>query len=129
MLKPNGKLIITVPAHQWLWSRDDAIAAHKRRYSKKMLIHKAEEANLEILDVKYFFITILPLLYLRHLLNRDSEDEITDDERRQGFHINYLINKLLLILTMFENKVSKYLPNIFGGSLFLIGVKKPVKSE
>ena len=79
--------------------------------------------------VKYFFITILPLLYLRHLLNRDSEDEITDDERRQGFHINYLINKLLLILTMFENKVSKYLPNIFGGSLFLIGVKKPVKSE
>ena len=39
MLKPGGKIFITVPAHQWLWSRIDAVANHKRRYSIKSLLN------------------------------------------------------------------------------------------
>ena len=34
-LKPGGKFIMTVPAHQWMWSAHDVVNHHKRRYSKR----------------------------------------------------------------------------------------------
>ena len=32
-LKPDGKLYITVPAYPWLWSYEDKITGHFRRYT------------------------------------------------------------------------------------------------
>ena len=34
MLKPGGKLLITVPAHHWMWSAHDVVNHHQRRYSQ-----------------------------------------------------------------------------------------------
>ena len=34
-LKPNGLLLITVPAFQHLWSSHDIFLGHHRRYNKK----------------------------------------------------------------------------------------------
>ena len=34
-LKPGGKFVMTVPAHQWMWSAHDVVNHHKRRYSKR----------------------------------------------------------------------------------------------
>ena len=39
-LHKSGKIVLTVPSHMWLWNRSDAIAGHKRRYTKKELINK-----------------------------------------------------------------------------------------
>ena len=36
-LKPGGKLVMTVPAHQWMWSAHDVVNHHVRRYSKRPL--------------------------------------------------------------------------------------------
>ena len=33
-LKPGGKILIAVPAHQWMWSAHDVVNHHHRRYSK-----------------------------------------------------------------------------------------------
>ncbi len=123
MLKPGGKLFITVPAHQWLWSRDDAIAAHKRRYSKKALVATVESAGLLVHDMQFFFISILPLLLLRRLLNSDRRTLVTEQEREAGIHIHPVMNQLLLKLTQLENHFSRWLPNVAGGSLFCV-VKK-----
>ncbi|WP_141266834.1 bifunctional 2-polyprenyl-6-hydroxyphenol methylase/3-demethylubiquinol 3-O-methyltransferase UbiG [Thermodesulfovibrio sp. Kuro-1] len=38
MLNYNGKVILTVPAHMWLWNRMDDILGHKRRYTKTQII-------------------------------------------------------------------------------------------
>ena len=37
MLKKEGEIVLTIPSHMWLWNRDDAIAGHKIRYTKKIL--------------------------------------------------------------------------------------------
>lgn len=123
MLRPNGKLFITVPAHQWLWCREDSIAAHKRRYSKEKLIQVIEAEGLRVVEAQFFFIGILPLLYLRHLLNKDFTGKVTEIEINTGVHINPILNKLLLSITRFENLCSKYLPNIAGGSLLVVAEK------
>lgn len=123
-LKSNGDIVLTVPAHSWLWNRDDAIAHHKRRYTKKELIKKLENSNFEILKARYFFITITPLLYLRTILNRDDGSTIKESEFSADISINPILNRILLFISKVENRVNRFLPNWFGGSLFIIARKK-----
>lgn len=51
-LKPEGVLIILVPAHQWLYSNFDKSIGHYRRYNKKML-KKLIPDDLEVLKTEY----------------------------------------------------------------------------
>lgn len=122
MVKPEGLIFITVPAHQWLWNRDDKIASHKRRYSKKTLTDAVKQSGLEVIRAKYFFIFILPLLYIRRLLNKDHDGVVTAQERNAELELSRF-NKLLLIVTRFENYFFKWLPDIPGGSIFLVAKK------
>ncbi|MFX4324646.1 methyltransferase domain-containing protein, partial [Acinetobacter baumannii] len=53
-LKPGGTILITVPAHQWMWSAHDVVNHHKRRYSKATLIAALERAGLKWRKLGYF---------------------------------------------------------------------------
>ena len=46
VLKPDGRLIITVPAFMWLWSYNDDINDHQRRYTEPELRQKLELCGL-----------------------------------------------------------------------------------
>ncbi len=124
MLKENGNIVLTVPAHMWLWNRDDAIAGHKIRYTKKDLEDKLKENGFDIVCSRYFFITIVPLLFLRRLLNKDQRNDVNSDEINKDISINPILNALLLLTARVENKINRYVPNVFGGSLFIIARKK-----
>ncbi len=124
MLKPKGKVILTVPAHSWLWNRDDKIAGHKCRYTKSQLISVVEKAGFKVLEARYFFVFILPLLWLRSIINKDDGSAVKDEEYNIDLTINPIINKCLLALCAIEEKIIKYIPNIAGGSLILIADKK-----
>ena len=124
MLKTDGKIVLTVPAHMWLWNREDAIAGHKRRYSKKYIKQILVKNGFEIVEIKFFFIFITPLLFLRTVLHKDSGKAISSKEYHQEISISPILNTLLLYLSSFENKISRWLPNVLGGSLFVIARKK-----
>ena len=65
-LRPGGRLLITVPQHQFLWSATDETAHHVRRYScQSDLRAKTERAGFHVLRVSSFVSFLLPLmLYL-----------------------------------------------------------------
>ena len=65
-LKNTGYVVITVPAHMWLWNRNDVVAGHKVRYTKKQLIKKLKANNFDILRARYFFILDKPPLTINH---------------------------------------------------------------
>ncbi len=123
MLKPNGHVILTVPAHQWLWNRDDAIAAHKRRYTLRELKIVMEKAGFETLHGRYFFVSILPLLLLRRILNADNGSPVEEKEHHQEININPLINRILLKMSRLENRFAPWMPNLAGGSIILVAKK------
>ena len=123
MLKNNGKLYITVPAHQWLWSREDEVAAHKTRYTKKSLTDCVTQSGFKVLKVDYFFTLILPLLWLRKILNPATGKAINLEEHTSSNGIPKLINTMLLLICRVENKISSLLPNIFGGSIIMVAEK------
>jgi ubiquinone/menaquinone biosynthesis C-methylase UbiE len=67
-LRRGGKLYITVPAYQFLWSDEDIYAEHKRRYTRKGLVQNLEKLGFQINFASYFFQSLLlPLFLLRTL--------------------------------------------------------------
>jgi SAM-dependent methyltransferase len=60
-LGPGGKLLVTVPAHQWMWSAHDELNHHKRRYSKRQLSALIEQSRLRLETIGYFNSLLFPL--------------------------------------------------------------------
>ena len=60
LLAPGGQLVVTVPAYDWLWSGEDVISAHRRRYTRGRLLRAAGAAGWEALFCSYFFASVLP---------------------------------------------------------------------
>lgn len=54
LLAKDGRLILLVPAHQFLFSGFDKIIGHYRRYSKNNLSLKIKKSGLSVLSLKYF---------------------------------------------------------------------------
>jgi SAM-dependent methyltransferase len=61
MLKPGGQLVITVPTFDWLWSGEDVVSEHLRRYTFASLSRALSEAGYEIVRSSYFNTLLLPL--------------------------------------------------------------------
>jgi SAM-dependent methyltransferase len=59
-LKPGGKLVMTVPAHQWMWSAHDIVNHHKRRYSRAGLRRLIETSPLRLDKIGYFNSLLFP---------------------------------------------------------------------
>ena len=64
LLALDGKLILTVPAHQALWSYFDEAAMHCRRYSPRQVCDRLKEAGFEVEFVSQFMAFIFPLVWL-----------------------------------------------------------------
>ncbi|MFN4219964.1 MAG: methyltransferase domain-containing protein [bacterium] len=126
MLKIGGEFVLTVPSHKWLWGYTDEISGHKRRYTKREICQKLSDNGFKILVARYFFISIVPLLFIRKFL---YTKEFFENSKKKGrneidISLNPLLNIFLLFLTRIENSVNEFLPNFFGGSLFVIAIKK-----
>jgi SAM-dependent methyltransferase len=68
LLRPGGRLYITVPNHEWLWSGEDAAAGHQRRYTSGALIEQAERAGFSVEFMTAFFqCLVIPILLFRTL--------------------------------------------------------------
>lgn len=64
VLETKGKILITVPAYQWLWSAHDESLHHFRRYTASQLRKVAERAGLRVARISYFNTLLFPLAVL-----------------------------------------------------------------
>jgi SAM-dependent methyltransferase len=60
-LKAGGTFIMTVPAHQWMWSAHDVVNHHKRRYSKHGLQRLINRSRMRLVKIGYFNSLLFPL--------------------------------------------------------------------
>ena len=60
-LRPKGRFIMTVPAHQWMWTAHDVVNHHKRRYSKSGVRRLIEQSPLALIKLGYFNSLLFPL--------------------------------------------------------------------
>jgi SAM-dependent methyltransferase len=64
VLKPGGRVFVFAPAHKWLWSLQDEVSHHKRRYVMRTLRDVVMDAGLEIERQTYVSTFLLPVIYL-----------------------------------------------------------------
>jgi SAM-dependent methyltransferase len=123
VLKPGGSFIITVPAHQWLFSDFDERIGHFRRYSVKALTREVVSSGFRVVKIHYLFgLLVIPALILRripYLLGRRRTAEqvslSSNFARRLGANLDYFIKGVL----GFE----KVLKPILGLSIIMIAIK------
>ncbi|MCO4760719.1 MAG: class I SAM-dependent methyltransferase [Myxococcales bacterium] len=70
VLRPGGRLIMTVPALQWLWSEHDEALHHHRRYDKQMLETRLGEAGFRVVRCSYYNSLLLPPIALARFAGR-----------------------------------------------------------
>ena len=126
MLKNNGTFIVSVPQHQFLWSRLDEVVKHKRRYSKNDLMTKLANGGFKVSYSTSFVFSLFPLMLASRLLDRSSKDSQSTDqelESRVQFSpfLNGLFDRLMKVDEFFINR-GWSLP--FGGTLIAIAVKR-----
>lgn len=64
VLKPGGRLFLFVPAHQWLWSLQDEISGHRRRYTMRRLRRVVQDAGLQVERQSYVSTFLFPVIVL-----------------------------------------------------------------
>ncbi|MFL6734108.1 MAG: class I SAM-dependent methyltransferase [Sphingomicrobium sp.] len=77
-LKPDGRLVVTVPAHQWMWSAHDVVNHHHRRYSRAGLRKLFEGSPLKVEALGYFNSLLFPLAVAKRVSSRASGKEDSD---------------------------------------------------
>jgi len=71
LLKPGGKIFLTVPSHQWLWSHQDVSAGHFRRYTRASLRELLSKTGFQVdFDSYFFWFLPLPIFLFRVLPSR-----------------------------------------------------------
>jgi SAM-dependent methyltransferase len=69
-LPKDGRVLISVPAFNFLWSGHDVFLEHRRRYNRKMLLKVAHDANLQVERCRYFFGLLFPIAALSRWVDR-----------------------------------------------------------
>jgi SAM-dependent methyltransferase len=114
-LKPGGKLLVTVPAHQWMWSAHDELNHHKRRYSKRGLRRLIEQAPLRLEAIGYFNSLLFPVAVAARLASKVKGGG-TGDESLPPRPVNYLLERTFAA----ERRLIGTVPLPPGLSLFAV---------
>lgn len=120
-VRPNGGIILTVPQHQFLWSKADDYACHVRRYEADELKKKVLHAGFRILRTTSFVSLLLPLMMASRLMPRREESDYDPlSELKLSRPVNTFFEKCLDLERAF---IRHGLDMCMGGSLLLIAQK------
>ncbi len=78
-LKPDGKILIAVPAHPWLWSAHDVANHHFRRYTRKTLNAVIAKADLKVKNMTAINSLLFPLAIASRFFDKLRGKEGSDD--------------------------------------------------
>ncbi len=119
VLKPGGKLVMTVPAYQWLWSEHDERLHHQRRYTASQVHMLVSRSGYVMKKRSYAIVFSFPLIVLHRLLS-----SITGRKRESSYvMLPGAINTLFTWLLYLEAWMLRYLNFPFGTSIVVVAEK------
>lgn len=118
-LKKNGKILITVPAFQLLFSKKDEQLKHFRRYNINTL--KILIKNFKTIKLTYFnFFLFIPLSFVIIILKAFKVDFIDYAEKTP----NKFINRIFYFIFRMEKMLINFINFPFGLSILFLGQKR-----
>lgn len=113
VLGPGGRLVVTVPAHAWLWSSADERLGHVRRYDRASVRRAVEAAGLSPVVLTHVFSWLVPPLAVFRRLGRDGLDVTRTP-----------VDRAALVLTSLERQLVARV-SLPVGSTILCVARKP----
>lgn len=114
LLGPGGRLVVTVPAHRWLWSAADVRLGHLRRYDRAGVEQLVGGAGLDPVVLTHVFSWLLPPLAIgRRLLGRDGLGAAATP-----------IDRAALVLTALERLLVGRVSLPLGSSVLCVAVRR-----
>ena len=116
LLMKNGRILITVPAYQWLYGAHDEFLHHKRRYSANQLRKKSVVAGLRAVKISYFNTILFPLAAIARL-----KDKLLGNTSATGTSVPPIpINKMFRTLFSVERFLLESFNLPYGVSLLCV---------
>lgn len=113
VLRPDGVLVVNVPAHEWLWSAADEFLGHERRYTRRTLAAALTAAGFETALLTHTFSWLVAPVYLtRRVASGDAELGLDRSSP--------LVDLAALVLTRFERALVGRVPIPFGTSVLAV---------
>lgn len=119
-LEKNGIAILTVPAHNFLWSQMDEVVHHYRRYSKQEILGLIDgQLNIEYISFYNLFLFPLKILFL--IFDRfQSMFKKSLVKRSYNNLPSWPLNILLFTIMKLESYVHKFSRVSFGVSMIIV---------
>lgn len=121
-LLPGGVVVLTVPAHPFLYDEMDEIAHHRRRYTRRSLHGRLVEAGFEVRLLTHFMSPLVPLLAAVRAGGRLLPHRATV-RRQKEFQVIPGLNGVMRGVLAAERSLLRVRPLPFGTSLVAVAVR------
>ena len=116
----DARVVITVPAFQFLWSGHDVFLDHRRRYTLQQVEALVRAAGLRVLDARYFFGALFPAIAMVRLIDRLRLKAGTMTAKSQLKPMAPLANRALIVVHDFERLALFAVNRLAGLTVFCV---------
>ncbi|MDR3514259.1 MAG: methyltransferase domain-containing protein [Azospirillaceae bacterium] len=125
LLRPGGRLFLSVPAYGFLHSTEDVIAGHFRRYSRRSLTSVLAVSGFRVAFASYLFTPLAPLVFLlRTVPSRLGLHRRMDGAREAAEHVpdGWPARLMDRLLAAEYRRIDQGHPLSFGASCLCVAV-------
>lgn len=129
VLRPGGLVLVTVPAHPFLWGDQDEVNLHKRRYVAPEIRARLSESGFDVLRLSYINAFMFPPIAAARMLRRLEHRLRPRLENQSDFRypapgpLNFLLGWIFAA----EAPIVRHVDMPFGVSILALA-RKPIIS-
>lgn len=120
VLRPGGRMLVSVPAYSWAWTDHDVRAGHHRRYTRRRLVAALEGEGLEVVRATHAFAFVFPMFVAERGARRLRRPGPATDRLPQPAPA---VDRLLRRLCTLEARLLARRDLPFGSSILVAAVK------
>ena len=124
VLKPGGRLFVTVPAFPSLWSEHDEALHHYRRYTVPRLKDLFQRVGLTVDKISYTVTALFPPIWAyRQISNLLPKRREEGEKKANLVNFSAPVNSALLTLSQWETRLVQSLNLPFGVTVVCVARK------
>lgn len=125
VLRPGGRLFVTVPAFQSLWSEHDEALHHYRRYTVPHLKDLFQRVGFAVPKMSYTVTSLFPLIWTyRQISNQLPRRRANGEKKANLVNFSQPVNAALLALSEWESALVRRMNLPFGVTVVCVAEKK-----